>query len=187
MEIVKFYYAMRYLILLFYFFQGSGAIAQEVLTKVNGGVSWVDPSPLLCRDSRGYAQSISSGSYTDVKYTFESFDIGANFNLPAGELTIPEEGYYLITASIGWNRGNASNQTSNGTRSIRLIKNGTNVICENSDYGSGVMLSQLSVIVYSDGNDKFKVQAWQNSSHSHNIGGTSSSDPNTTFSALKVY
>lgn len=155
--------------------------AQEVLTKTNGGASWETPTVLVVRAVRTSTQTIASSTTTDVTYDVEAFDLGNHFDPSTGVLTTDEAGYYLISASIVWDGSN----TTSASRSIRILKNGSTILDQSSEIGSGQMTESLSVTVYSDGNDDFRIQGWQDSGSSHGIGGTVSA-PNTTFSAYKI-
>ena len=155
--------------------------AQEVLTKTNGGASWETPTVLVVRAVKTSTQTIASSTTTDVTYDVEAFDLGNHFDPSSGVLTTDEAGYYLISASIVWDGSN----TTSASRSIRILKNGSTILDQSTEIGSGQMTESLSVTVYSDGNDDFRIQGWQDSGSSHGIGGTVSA-PNTTFSAYKI-
>ena len=137
---------------------------QNVLQEQGGGLSFETGTATNVRAVRTTSQSIASFGSADVTYTSEEFDLNNDFNPTTGIFTPPQAGYYVILASVNW-----ANSTNNGTRSIRLWRNGSTVTEQNSERGTGLMNASLHTLIYSDGTDNYRIGVWNGSSGSQNI------------------
>lgn len=72
---------------------------------LRGDGAWADPHGSIAGTAaRAYRstsdQTLSSGAWRQVEFNAESYDIGNNYSLSTYTYTVPENGIYLVVASI---------------------------------------------------------------------------------------
>lgn len=156
----------------------------QVLTKENGGASWQSAvgGGANVRAKRISNQTISSGATTTVIFPSEDYDVNNTINHSTGVFTPPQAGYYVIKASVNW----SSTNTTTAVRSIRLVKNGTTIVEQADEEGSGSMHSSIHTTIYSDGTDNYRIQVNQSSGSNHVISGTIAPGGGTAFTAFNL-
>lgn len=173
------------LILLLFCFSSLAQTDGQVLTRVNGGAKWENAamnSDVAIRAVRTSSMTIPSSTMTTSTYDREDYDISNSFDHSTGIFTPPSAGYFVIMATVDWDNFNSNT----ATRTIRLTKNGNNtVLLQHSESGSNLMSSSLHTVVYSDGNDNFRIRAWQNSGADHETSGNTVT-PKCVFSAFRI-
>lgn len=155
---------------------------EEILTKENGGVSWqtLTGKGANVRAVRASSnQTISSGLNTTVTFDDEEHDINNTFDHSTGVFTPPHAGYYVIKASVNCSGG------ATGVRSVRLVKNGSTIMEQGDEKGSGNMHLSIHTVIYSDGSDNYRIEVLQNSGSNLSILGSSSSG-RTEFIAFNL-
>ena len=158
---------------------GSGTASSS--TFLRGDQTYATPSggdntPIF-RAYQNSAQSINNATYTLVNFQAENFDPDSTFNVSNGRFTPAVAGYYFIHAGI---RIDTSNDMV--TLACNIRKNASAIIRHTSvsqNYGN----SQASILVYSDTDDYFDVQVYQDAGGSQNL---SANSDDTFFEAFKV-
>lgn len=112
---------------------------------------------------RDAAQSISTGTWTQIAYDVEVFDATSNFSTVDGEFTAPDSGYYFITARCEF----ATTATGTGYYSIAIYRNdsvqvyGNNLIGYVATAIPNNNAPVVSGLIWAKPNDKFQIYCWQ--------------------------
>lgn len=156
------------------------------LVRENGGTSWQSTSGGQVANvgaRQSVVTTIASNIVTTIIFTSEEYDVNNTFDPVTGIFTPPQAGYYVINASISWGHAN----TLPGIRSIRLVKNGSTIVEKRDEDGSGYMHSSIHTLIYSDGTDNYRIQAYQTSGLGHSIGSTGGNlGGSTRFTAFSL-
>lgn len=108
-------------------------------------------------------------------------DTRGEYELSTGVFTPSQAGYYVIMATVDWE----DNNTNTGVRRIALVNNLNTIVEESSEEGYTEMTSSIHTVIYSDGTDSYRIQAWQGTGFIQNIGGTTTA-PGCVFAAYRL-
>jgi len=153
----------------------------EILIKENEGTTWSSRSASVVKAKRTTTMSVSSSTLTTVSASTEDIDTRGEYELSTGVFTPSQAGYYVIMATVDWE----DNNTNTGVRRIALVNNLNTIVEESSEDGDTEMTSSIHTVIYSDGTDSYRIQAWQGTGFTQNIGGTTTA-PGCVFAAYRL-
>lgn len=124
-----------------------------------------DPTAVLAR--RLASQSISSGSFTDIVHDTEIIDTDGGFAPSSATITLVNPGYYIVMPAARFAAA------SGGTRSLRGLQNGADIVGCYSEVGSasGVDFVSLSCcqLISAAAGDTVKATVFQNQGGAVNL------------------
>ena len=130
---------------------------------------------------RTTTMNVNPATLTTVSASTEDIDTRGEYELSTGVFSPSQAGYYVIMATVDWE----DNNTNTGVRRIALVNNLNTIVEESSEDGDTEMTSSIHTVIYSDGTDSYRIQSWQGTGFTQNIGGTTTA-PGCVFAAYQL-
>lgn len=117
----------------------------------------------------GSNQTVSTATATKIVFDTEVYDIGSNFDTSTNIFTAPENGYYLVCASVLLNNITADKQVQ-----VRVVVDGTDTI-QGNGYGSVTNSdpgANVSGVLYLTSGQEVEIRAYHDSGVDEDVNGS---------------
>ena len=143
------------------------------------GVSGAGSSGTNLRATKSSSQSVSSGSWTKITFDNTEWDENSEWDTTNSKFVVPEDGYYLISTSLG-----ISNPTAGYMYDIAIYKNGGEVRgCAIHSNSTTNITPQITDVLKLSKDDYIEVYLYHNTGSSVNV---QSNTYNTWITIKKV-